>query len=173
MMEVKARLRHVRISPKKMRLVANAIKGMEVLQAIVRLQFIRRNSAPILLKLLKSAVANAKHNNALDVENLVVKQIIVNKGVDLKRSRPAAFGSAHPFHKHSAHVDLTLGLKAGVAEPKQAHAKTGKKVPTVAVDSVAKATKQAGHHPEAEAGKRTKKEVRSKRATMRVQNKAS
>lgn len=117
MVAVQAQLRHLRISPKKVRLVCNAVKGMDATAATVRLSYMPQISAPIVLKLLRSAIANARHNNEIPVENLMVKNVMVNEAPALKRGKPAAFGSVHPIKKRGSHVTIVLGLKPGIAEP--------------------------------------------------------
>lgn len=106
------------MSPKKVRLVADAIKGLTAEEALVRLQFINKAPAPIISKLVRSALANARHNSNLTDDLMMVKSIIVEEGVPLKRWKPAAFGSAHAFKKRASHVKLILGLKAGAKLPK-------------------------------------------------------
>ena len=115
MIEVQAKLINAQISAKKVRLVADSIRGLGVNQAASRLEVIFKKSSPVLLKLLKSAVANAKDRYELKEEDLVVKSIMVNMGRSLKRWKPSAFGRAHPFKKHSCQVILTLGLKEGAS----------------------------------------------------------
>ncbi|MBU1203345.1 50S ribosomal protein L22 [Patescibacteria group bacterium] len=114
MVEVKAKLKHVRISPKKMRLVADLVRGLTVTEAFEKLPVTFKRSAPIISKLLKSAVANAIDRYDVKEEDLRIKSIIVNQGVDLKRWKPAAFGRAHPYKKHSSHVEIMLVTKEGV-----------------------------------------------------------
>jgi len=114
MVEVTAKLKHVRISPKKIRLVASAIRNKDVATALARLSVMFKGSAPVIEKLLKSAIANAVDRYDVKEEDLQIKSIIVNKGMDLKRWKPAAFGRAHPLRKHSAHVEITLVTKEGV-----------------------------------------------------------
>lgn len=113
MIEVQAKLRNAKISPKKVRLVAGAIRGLGVAKAQERLQVIFKKSAPVVAKLLQSAIANAKNRYEVNEADLVVKSITVDQGRDLKRWRPAAFGRAHPFSTHYCHITLVLGLKAG------------------------------------------------------------
>lgn len=110
-MEVKAQLKHLRISPRKVRLVVNVVKSMPVLAAEDQLQFIRKGSAPMILKLLRSAIANAEHNFKLKKENLYIKTIFVNSGYTLKRWQPRAMGRATPLMKKSSHVTLVLAEK--------------------------------------------------------------
>lgn len=114
MIECKAKLNNTRISPKKMRLVVDAIRGLSALEALSRLEVIFKTSAPVISKLLRSAMANAKDRYNVKDEDLIIKNIIVNKGIDLKRWKPAAFGRAHPFRKHSSHVELVVTVKEGV-----------------------------------------------------------
>lgn len=108
MAEVKAQLSYLRIAPRKVRLVANVIKGMKVSRAELELEHLVKRSSSPLLKLLKSAVANAKHNFQLDADNLYIKDISVGEGPMLKRSMPRAFGRASPIRKRASHVSLIL-----------------------------------------------------------------
>ncbi|MDD5749220.1 MAG: 50S ribosomal protein L22 [Patescibacteria group bacterium] len=114
MIESRAKLKHVRISPKKARLVADAIRGLDVVDALDRLPIIFKKSSPIIEKLLKSAVANMTDKYELGAQDLKIKSILVNKGKDLKRFSPAAFGRAHPYYKHASHIEIVLVAKEGV-----------------------------------------------------------
>jgi large subunit ribosomal protein L22 len=113
MIEIKAKLNSVKVSQKKVRLVAGAVRGLSVVEALFRLPVIFKRSAPMIDKLLRSAVANAQDRYEVAIEDLMIKSIIVNKGMDLKRFKPAAFGRAHPFRKHSAHIAVVLTVKEG------------------------------------------------------------
>ncbi|MBT6691274.1 50S ribosomal protein L22 [Candidatus Parcubacteria bacterium] len=155
MIEAKAKLKNVRISSKKMRLVADAIRGLEVAPALERLQILFKKSSPVIEKLLRSAVANAMDRFNVKEEDLVIKSIIVNKGADLKRWRPAAFGRAHPFRKHSSHVEITLTTKEGV----KATAKDKKKEEIETVD-LTKTDKKAPTGTKAE-GKSVKQDKKT------------
>ena len=108
---MQARLTNYRQSPRKVRLVANLIKGKTVPQALIELKVLPKRAAAPLAKLIASAVANAKHNFKVEPANLMVANCTVNKGLILKRSQPMSRGRAFPIHKHSSHVALTLGLK--------------------------------------------------------------
>jgi large subunit ribosomal protein L22 len=130
MIEVKASLFNILISAKKMRLVADTIRGKSVDKAESILTVLPKRSAPILLKLLRSAMANAKDRYELNVEDLLVKSIMVNEGVAMKRWKPSAFGRAHPFKKHSCQVNLILTLKANAV----AKARDKKSEPVETVD---------------------------------------
>jgi len=107
-MEVKATLRYLRMSPRKVRLVANLIKGKTVKEAQDYLKILKKRAKEPLLKLLKSAVSNAKHNFNLSPENLYIYQLRVDEGPSLKRWMPRARGSASLIKKRSSHIYLVL-----------------------------------------------------------------
>lgn len=107
-MDIHARLRFARIAPRKIRLVAKTLSGLSVDDADVRLRYLAPRSADLLRKLLKSAVANAKQNFELDPKNLVIRAVVVNSGVTLKRYMPRARGSSNRIEKRTSHVDLVL-----------------------------------------------------------------
>lgn len=110
-MQVKANLNNLRISPRKVRLVADLIKGLRAKEAKAQLRFAARHSAEPLLKLLNSAVSNAKHNFNLDENNLYVAKLIVDGGASLKRWMPRAMGRATPILKRTSHISLVLEEK--------------------------------------------------------------
>ena len=107
-MEYSARLRYARISARKMRLVADLIRGKNVNQALDDLHFSNRRGAVFLQKLLRSAVANASQNPDVNVEQLYINLIMVGDGPILKRFKAAAMGRAAPIQKRTSHV--TIGL---------------------------------------------------------------
>jgi len=106
-----AKLNYLRIAPRKTRSVADLIRGLPVNDAEAQLMVQSRRPAKALLKLLRSAVANAK-NNKLNVDHLFVKEIRVDGGPMLKRYLPRARGSASPLQKKMSHVTLVLGVNA-------------------------------------------------------------
>lgn len=108
-MEIKASLNNLRISPRKVRLVTDLIKGMTVAQAKAQLGFLVKKPAPLILKLLNSAVANAKQNFDLKEENLYIQKILVEAGPTLKRWMPRAMGRATPILKRTSSIKLILG----------------------------------------------------------------
>ncbi len=110
MLEAKAELKNYRQSPRKVRLVADSLRGKKVEDAITVLSFMPKRSALPLQKLLSSALANAK-NLSLPTENLIVKEIRVDAGATLYRSRPRSKGMANPIRKRTSHVSVTLGSK--------------------------------------------------------------
>lgn len=109
---MKAYLKNYRQAPRKVRLVANLIKGKSVAAADLELKNLAKRAALPMEKLLASAVANAKVQGA-DADMLVVKDVQVDKGVVLKRMMPRAFGRGASIHKHSSHVTIFLSEKAG------------------------------------------------------------
>lgn len=107
-MEVKAKLKHLRIAPRKVRLVADLIRKKSVEEAQSILNFTTNRAAPVLLKLLKQAVTNAKNNFQLDESNLYIQKITVDEGPKLKRWRPRARGMAYPIQKKTSHITIIL-----------------------------------------------------------------
>jgi len=107
---VTATLTNHRQSPRKVRRVANLIKGKPIMTAVYTLMFTPKDAADPILKLLKSAIANAK-SLSVDETNLVVKGITVDKGPILKRMMPMARGRGFPIHKHTSTITITLDVK--------------------------------------------------------------
>lgn len=107
-MEVKAKACYIRMSPRKIRLVVNVVRGMNVETAKIQLRFMKKVAAQPVLKLLDSAVANAEHNFQLKRENLFIKSIVADQGPTLKRWRPRAFGRAGMIRKRSTHIKIVL-----------------------------------------------------------------
>lgn len=112
-MNVKAQLNNVRISPRKVRLVAGLVRGMRVQEARTQMQFLMKKSALPMVKLIDSAVANAKHNYKLNPEHLYISAITVDEGPTLKRGMPRARGSVFTIRKRTSHITLTLSEKNG------------------------------------------------------------
>jgi large subunit ribosomal protein L22 len=107
-MKVTAKLKNLRISPRKVRIVANVIKNMNVDDAIAELSNLIKKSSGIVEKLLKSAIANGENNYGLDRSNLYVYDIQVGEGTTLKRWLPRAYGRASSILKRSSHITITL-----------------------------------------------------------------
>ncbi len=126
---MKALLKNYHQSPRKVRLVANLIRGKSVVAARALLSFQPQKSSPAILKLLDSAVANAR-STGTQAENLFVKAIAVNKGAVLKRFKPMARGRAAQFHRTMSIVSLELGATIATAKKvaKKVVKKTVKKV---------------------------------------------
>ncbi len=107
-MEAKAHAKTVRIAPRKARLVADLIRGKQCGEALAILSLTPKAASPIIEKVVKSAMANAEHNNNMDINNLYVKQILVNEGPTLKRFRPRAQGRASAINKRTSHISVVV-----------------------------------------------------------------
>ena len=112
-MEAKAVARYVRIAPRKVRQVANEIKGKAVDETLQILEFTPRAAAEVLQKVLNSAVANAENNYDLDRSNLVVAKAYVDQGPTLKRFRARAQGRAAAIRKRTSHITIIVEEKEG------------------------------------------------------------
>tara|TARA_B100001029_G_scaffold39471_1_gene30581 strand:+ start:422 stop:763 length:342 start_codon:yes stop_codon:yes gene_type:complete len=108
MSEVSAKLSRLTVSPYKVRLVADQIRGKKVEEAIDILSFSAKSSASNVLKLLESAIANAEHNNGMDIDNLFISEIRVDESFILKRIKARARGRADRIQKRSCHVNIKL-----------------------------------------------------------------
>ena len=105
---IKAKLSNYKQSPRKVRLVANLIRGKKVERALQELNFVRKDATQAVKKLLQSAVANAKHNEGLAEGDLVLKEIRVDNGPTAGRFRAGARGQAYPIKRRSCHISVTL-----------------------------------------------------------------
>lgn len=110
---IRAKLSYLRISPRKVRLVADLIRGKRVDEAQAFLTFTAKKATEPLLKLLRQAIANAKQNSAMVGQPLYISKIIVNEGAKMKRWRPRARGSAYEIQKKTSHITLTLSVLRG------------------------------------------------------------
>lgn len=117
-MQVKANLNHLRISPRKVRLVVDLIRGMDVKEAKAQLKFLTKRVAGPILKLLNSAVANAGQDFDVEENNLFISNIQVNEGPPLKRWRARAMGRAATILKRTSHINLILETKKEVKRKK-------------------------------------------------------
>ncbi len=104
----KVQLKYLKMTPRKVRLIANLIKGLSVNDAQAQLLLNPRRASEPILKLLQSAVNNATNNKKMALENLFIKEIRVDQGPTLKRWLPRAMGRATPIHKKSSHLILVL-----------------------------------------------------------------
>ena len=109
--EARATLRYARISARKVKIVADAIRGKSAEEALAIVKFAPKASAEVLEKLLKSAIANAEKNHYMNRANLIVSEIYANQGPTLKRIRPAAKGSAVRIRKRTSHITIVLREK--------------------------------------------------------------
>lgn len=122
---MKAFLKNYRQSPRKVRVVAGLVKGKNVAKAITELDFLAKKAGEPLKKMLLSAVANAK-NMGIEMENLIVKELRVDKGITMKRMMPAAMGTGHRINKRTSNVYLLLAEK--VAKIKKSTKKVANKI---------------------------------------------
>ena len=120
-MEVKAKAKHIKISPRKVRLVIDAIRGLNIEKAIDQLKFIKKQAAKPIEKLINSATSNAENNFELEKNNLFIKEVRVDEGPTLHRWRPRARGRATPIRKRTSHVTLVLAelVESGKKEAKK------------------------------------------------------
>jgi len=107
-MEVKAQAKYVRISARKVRLVVNAIRGMDVGEALNKLRFTPKKAAVVIYKVLSSAIANASQRSGVDVDKLIIKTTYVDEGPTQKRWRARAMGRAYPIRKRSSHITVVV-----------------------------------------------------------------
>jgi len=106
---MRASLKNYRQSPRKVRLVADLIRGKKVDRALAELAFLNKRAAHQIKKLLESAVSNAKSTDeSIENKDLTIKEISVDKGFILKRWRARAFGRAAPIHKHTSRINIKL-----------------------------------------------------------------
>jgi large subunit ribosomal protein L22 len=110
-MESRAVLKFLRMAPRKVRVVADAIRGKRVSEAMEILRFVDRRSAPHVLKVLNSAVHNALQKGGVDADSLYVKTIMVDGGPSLKRFLPRAMGRATQVLKYTSHVTVVVDVK--------------------------------------------------------------
>ena len=111
---MKAVAKFVRIAPRKARLVADEVRGKSVPEAVTILQFTNKRAAGIVGDVIKSAAANAEHNDDADIEALFVRDVRVDEGPTIKRFRARAMGRATMIRKRTSHISVVLGAPAGV-----------------------------------------------------------
>ena len=160
-----AKLRYLRIAPRKVRSVADLIRGLSVNEAQAQLMHVTRRPAQPILKLLRSAVANAK-NKKLDPDHLFITEIRVDQGPMLKRILPRARGSASPIQKKMSHVTLVLGVndalssKFTIPEKKKKKKEDGKA-------AKAPVKKKQNHEQHGEEGNPEKQQPKKQRGFFR------
>ena len=105
-------LKNARISARKVKIVADLIRGKDAKEALAIVKFTPKASSEVLEKLLKSAIANAENNHGMSSNNLYVAEIYANQGPTMKRIRPAAKGSAVRIRKRTSHITIKLRERA-------------------------------------------------------------
>ena len=117
--QAKAILKYARISPRKVRLVVDLIRGKAVSEAFNILKFTRRSASGVLEKVLKSAVANAENLEIGDPDDLTVETAFVDGGPVLKRFRARSMGRANPIKKRTSHITLVVGVEEKAVQPEK------------------------------------------------------
>lgn len=107
-MQTVAKLRSVRISPRKARLVADQVRLKTVSDALTLLKFSPKKAAVLIKQVVESAVANAENNNGADVDELRISEIMVDEGASFKRFMPRAKGRANQILKRTSHISVTV-----------------------------------------------------------------
>lgn len=133
---MKASLRNTRISPKKMNLIAELVRGNSAQEAVVFLNYTPKKGAKILKKVVSSAIANATNNYKQEAEELVIKEIKVSKAFTIKRFIPGSRGRARPILKRASHVHVELEAK-----PRVTKVKSTPKTKTTSTNTEKKTTK--------------------------------
>jgi len=124
-MEIKAKLSYLRISPRKVRMATDLVRGLKATDAQNQLRFSVKKGALPVLKLLNSAIANAKHNFGIDVNGLYIEKIVVNTAPMLKRWKARSRGMANPIKKRASHIELILKDAGGLKKAKKKSVKKG------------------------------------------------
>ena len=113
-LEARAVQKHLRKAPRKVRLLADAVRGKAVDKAIKRLEYTKKGSSEDVIKVIKSAVANLRdkfQEERFNEEDLYIKEIYVDEGVTLKRIQPAPMGRAHRINKRSCHITVKVARR--------------------------------------------------------------
>jgi len=119
-MEVQAVAKFVKRTPRKARLVADAVKGMKVGDALAFLEFSPKHAAMDLAKVIKSAAANAEHNFNLNRDDLVLKVLLVDEGPTMKRGRPVSRGMQHGYFRRTCHITAVVEDRPEAVRPQPA-----------------------------------------------------
>jgi len=110
-MEARAIAKYIRVSPRKMKPIADLIRGKNVKEALAILKYTPRKGARIFLKVMNSAVANAENNHEMALDNLYVAQIYANQGPVMKRFKAGSMGRANPIKHRTSHVGVAVAEK--------------------------------------------------------------
>ena len=110
-MEARAELKHARISSRKVKIVIDLIKGKSVTEALAILKYTNKAACPILIKIVKSAMANATNNHNMNESKLYIADMVANQGPTMKRIMPRAQGRANRIRKRTSHIKVVLKEK--------------------------------------------------------------
>jgi len=160
---VTAKLSYLRMSPRKVRLLTNLIRGMKTDKAILQLEVQSKEAARPVLKLLQSAIANAKHNDGLKEDTLKVERIFVDGGPILHRWKPKAMGRATPIKKRTSHITIVVSGEVDEKAVVKTEKTKEKKIESTESADVVKTEK-------ANAGK-LKKDDKKKKVVKKVEKK--
>lgn len=165
-MQIVAKLKYLRLTPRKVRSVLNVIRGFDVVSAEAQLIHLPKRASQLILKLLNSAVNNALNRYTLKKEDLYIKEIFADEGPTLYRWLPRAFGRATPIRKRSSHITIILSTKkeAVVKEKtnkKEIEKKLAKKTPVKIEDQARERTPKI-YEKKREDKKRAKEDLRLK-----------
>ena len=162
-MEVKASLKHLRMSPRKIRLVIDVVRKMPVEAALDQLRFMNKLAAEPVAKLIKSAIANGENTYSLERDNLYIKEIRSDEGVMLKRWMPRAHGRATSIRKRGCHLSLVL---AEIKESGKKEAKVVKAADPVKLEKLAKEGESAAQKIAAKSDKEKGKKAAGEKTKM-------
>lgn len=110
-MEARAIAKYIRVSPRKMKPIADLVRGKNVKEAMAILKYTPRKGARIFLKVMQSAVANAENNHEMALDNLYVSQIYANQGPVMKRFKAGSMGRANPVKHRTSHIGVAVAEK--------------------------------------------------------------
>ncbi len=111
-MEAKAVAKHIRISPRKIKPIADMVRGKNANEAVAILKFTPRKGAGLLKKVIESAMANAENNHGMDLESLYIAEVYANQGPTMKRWKAGSMGRANPILRRTSHIGVVLKEKA-------------------------------------------------------------
>lgn len=169
-MIVKATQNNTRQTPRKVRMVANAVKAKPILQAVESLSVMDREASLVVLKVLRQAIANATHNYNLQVADLKIKNIIVDGGPQYKRWQAVSRGRAHSIAKKTCHVTVELEQLAAT-KPLSKAKQSVKVTPSIqeADQSKTKTTKHIPSSQDKKKGSQLKTTAQTKKAAVKKQ----
>lgn len=156
-MTILAKQTYTRQAPRKIRLVANAVKSLPLTEAFQQLGVMHREASIVVLKVLRQAVANATHNHSLQPADLIIESITVDSGSNYKRFNPVSRGRAHAILKKTSHVTVRLTTKPEVAPVVHVAPTVTEKTVAPAVPKTAKTEKKVA--PKAAVKKTEKKKA--------------
>lgn len=130
---VKASIKGVRISPRKLGLVASLVRGRSVADALTILEHTPKKAAPMLMKAINSAAANARQTQNARVEDLLIAELQIDRGPSMKRYFTAARGAARPYKKRTSHINIAVSAPEKTKAVKPAEAKADKPAAKTAV----------------------------------------